>query len=65
MIKMSKSLLLGSAITLVAAIAAPHAAQAAMQVAAAPELDPSSALAALTLLSGGLVIARGRWRGKK
>lgn len=31
---------------------------------AAPELDPASAVAALTLLSGGLAVLRGR-RGSK
>lgn len=34
-------------------------AHSAMQV-AAPEFDPASALAALTLLSGGLAVLRGR-----
>jgi hypothetical protein len=29
---------------------------------AAPEIDPSSAVSALTLLAGGLVVLRGRFR---
>ena len=33
-------------------------------VAAAPEIDPGSAMAALTLLAGGLAVARGRFRRK-
>jgi hypothetical protein len=31
----------------------------------APELDPASTMAALTLLSGGLAVLRGRRRGKR
>jgi hypothetical protein len=31
----------------------------------APELDPASAMAALTLLTGGLAVLRGRRRGKR
>lgn len=31
----------------------------------APELDPASAMAALTLLSGGLAVLRGRRRNKR
>jgi LPXTG-motif cell wall-anchored protein len=31
----------------------------------APEIDPASALSGLTLLAGGLVVLRGRKRGKK
>ncbi len=31
----------------------------------APELDPASAMAALTLLSGGLAVLRGRRPGKR
>jgi hypothetical protein len=31
----------------------------------APEIDPASALSALTLLAGGLVVLRGRKLGKK
>ncbi|HEY6516041.1 MAG TPA: hypothetical protein VIY50_07850 [Steroidobacteraceae bacterium] len=31
----------------------------------APEFDPASAMAALTLLSGGLAVIRGRRRGKR
>jgi hypothetical protein len=30
----------------------------------APEFDPASAIVALTLLSGGLAVLRGRRRGK-
>ena len=32
---------------------------------AAPELDPAAALAALTLLTGGLAVLRGRRRSKR
>jgi len=63
MTAMGKTLLLG-AIAFAGALAAPHAADAAMRV-SAPELDAGSALAALTLLSGALAVARGRWGGKK
>ena len=31
----------------------------------APEFDPASAMAAMTLLSGGLAVIRGRRRGKR
>ncbi|HEY1890255.1 MAG TPA: hypothetical protein VGG63_07610 [Steroidobacteraceae bacterium] len=31
----------------------------------APEFDPATAMAALTLLSGGLAVIRGRRRGKR
>ncbi|HTX05772.1 MAG TPA: hypothetical protein VMD06_08085 [Steroidobacteraceae bacterium] len=41
-------------------ISATAVAFGAVKVAAAPELDPASTLAALTLLSGGLAVLRGR-----
>jgi len=65
MTKTSKTLLLSSAFAFAGTMAGLHPAYAVMRVPAAPELDPSSALAALTLLSGSLAIARGRWGKKK
>ncbi|HEX4267582.1 MAG TPA: hypothetical protein VHY36_06835 [Steroidobacteraceae bacterium] len=44
---------------LLLSISATAAAHAAVRV-AAPEFDPASAMAALTLLSGGLAVVRGR-----
>jgi hypothetical protein len=41
-------------------LSATAVAYGAVRAAAAPELDPASALAALTLLSGGLAVLRGR-----
>jgi hypothetical protein len=34
-------------------------------VAAAPEIDPASAVSAFTLLAGGLAVIRGRWAKRK
>lgn len=44
---------------LLLSISATAAAHAAMRV-AAPELDPASAMAALSLLGGGIAVLRGR-----
>jgi hypothetical protein len=41
-------------------ISATAVAYGAVKVTAAPEFDPASAIAALTLLSGGLAVLRGR-----
>jgi len=54
------NMLFGSAFVCAGVLMAPLGAHAAMQVAAAPELDPGSAFAAITLLSGALTVARGR-----
>jgi Spy/CpxP family protein refolding chaperone len=49
---------------LLLSLSATIVAHAAVRV-AAPEFDPASAMAALTLLSGGLAVIRGRRRGKR
>jgi len=46
----------------------PHPASAAaaeLRCVAAPEIDPSSAVSAITLLLGGLVVLRGHGRAKR
>jgi hypothetical protein len=45
-------------------ISATAVAYGAVRATAAPEFDPASAIAALTLLSGGLAVLRGRRRDR-
>ena len=48
--------------TIIALALVAGAAAAGEQVIAAPEIDPSSAVAGVTLLLGGLTVLRGRMR---
>ena len=50
--------------TVAVALGGVMCAHASVPPAAAPEIDPGSAMAALTLLGGGLAVLRGRIRRK-
>ena len=65
MTKLPKTLFLTAALAVVGAMAVPLTAHAITPVMPAPELDPSSAFAALTLFSGALALVRSRRVRKK
>jgi hypothetical protein len=60
-------ILVGPLLVMLSGVTAAYAAPCATAVGcvAAPEIDPSSAVSAITLLLGGLVVLRGHGRAKR
>jgi hypothetical protein len=57
--------ILGILVLSLAAVTTAYATAVVPPVAAAPEIDPASAVSAFTLLAGGLAVIRGRWAKRK